>query len=64
VIEITRCWKQIINFNSDLEDSNADKSQPVVSNVIKTMGDDIDIGDYELIKDDRGVRIARQEDND
>ncbi|VAW46042.1 Cyanophycin synthase, partial [hydrothermal vent metagenome] len=62
--EITRCWKQIINFNSDLEDSNADKSQPVVSNVIKAMDDDIDMGDYELIKDDRGVRIARQEDND
>ncbi|TDR20621.1 cyanophycin synthetase [Marinicella litoralis] len=62
--DITRCWKQIINFNSGLEDNNTETIQPVISNVIKSMDDGLDIGEYELIKDDRGVRIARQEDND
>ncbi len=62
--DITRCWKQIINFNSGLVDKNSDTIQPVVSNVIKSMDEEMDMGEYELIKDDRGVRIARQEDND
>jgi len=62
--DITRCWKQIINFNSGLEDKSAETIQPAISNVIKSLDDELDIGDYELIKDDRGVRIARQEDND
>src|SRR5690606_24241388 len=61
---ITRCWKQIINFNSDLTGKKTVKPQSTVSNVIKTIDEELDLGDYELIKDDRGVRIARQEDND
>ena len=62
--DITRCWKQIINFNSGLEAQQSSTVQPVISNVIKAMDDGLDMGDFELIKDDRGVRIARQEDND
>ncbi len=63
--DITRCWKQIINFNSESSSKSTDAIQPVVSNVIKPTGsNDLDIGAFELIKDDRGVRIARQEDND
>ncbi|MGJ8663025.1 MAG: cyanophycin synthetase [Marinicella sp.] len=61
--DITRCWKQIINFNSGIESNESATSTTVVSNVIKA-DDDIDMGDFELIKDDRGVRLARQEDND
>ncbi len=61
---ITRCWKQIINFNSDSAGKQSKKPQPTVSNVIKSMDESMDMGEYELIKDDRGVRIARQEDND
>ncbi len=61
--EITRCWKQIINFNSGLE-SVADKTNAsMISNVIKQTWD-IEMGEFALIKDDRGVRLARQEDND
>lgn len=62
--DITRCWKQIVNFNSESSNKQSDATQPIVSNVIKVMGDDMNMGDYELVKDDRGVRIARTEDND
>lgn len=62
--DITRCWKQIINFNSGIENNRTETAPPVVTNVIRSMDDELDIGEFELIKDDRGVRIARQEDND
>ncbi len=61
--DITRCWKQIINFNADFESQTSSSTGPVVSNVIQTK-QDLDMGDFEVIKDDRGVRLARQEDND
>ncbi len=61
--EITRCWKQIINFNSGLQSVADQPNAPVISNVIKQTWD-IEMGEFELIKDDRGVRLARQEDND
>lgn len=62
--DITRCWKQIVNFNSEAA-ATTDPVQPQsLSNVINTDNGDIDMGEFELIKDDRGVRLARQEIND
>jgi cyanophycin synthetase len=62
--DITRCWKQIIHFKSGIDSKKTTKTPVSVSNVIKNDTDDIDMGDFELIKDERGVRLARQEDND
>ncbi|MCF6262561.1 MAG: cyanophycin synthetase [Xanthomonadales bacterium] len=61
--DITRCWKQIINFNKDKQKSSKTSSENNVSNVI-TDGDSGMIDSMPLIKDERGVRLARSEEND
>ncbi|MCF6226084.1 MAG: cyanophycin synthetase [Xanthomonadales bacterium] len=61
--DITRCWKQIINFNKDKQKSSKASSDNNVSNVI-TDGDSGMIDSIPLIKDERGVRLARSEEND
>jgi len=61
--DITRCWKQIINFNKDNQKSSKTSSDNSVSNVI-TDGDSSMIDSMPLIKDERGVRLARSEEND
>ncbi|MBL4659297.1 MAG: cyanophycin synthetase [Alcanivoracaceae bacterium] len=63
---ITRCWKQIIHFNPENQKSNNITNDTVVSNVI--VNEDKDekdlIESMQLIKDERGVRLARTEEND
>ncbi len=62
--DTTRCWKQIIYFNSDGEETVAeatvapDMSEPSFEEVIDS--------DQTLIRDERGVRLARElsEDSD
>ncbi|WP_299988044.1 cyanophycin synthetase [uncultured Ruegeria sp.] len=60
--DTTRCWKQIIYFNSDGE---APETAPVASTV-ETSFEDMFESDQNLIRDERGVRLAREisEDSD
>ncbi len=57
---ITRTWKQIIYFNSG---SRIDKrgNKPATSVELPHFGDFSFDGDVEIISDERGVRIAREE---
>jgi cyanophycin synthetase len=57
---VKRAWKQIIYFNSgDTVTSSAEKSAPSIE-LPELEGFDLD-GDLEIISDERGVRIAREE---
>jgi cyanophycin synthetase len=61
---ITRCWKQIIHYNPENQKSKTSTTENVVSNVI-VEEENNDLDSMQLIKDDRGVRLARiEEDND
>ncbi len=56
--DTTRCWKQIIYFNSDGEAPEAEaapKAQPA-----ETSFEDMFDSDQNLIRDERGVRLARE----
>lgn len=53
--DTTRCWKQIIYFNSDGE---APEAAPVASPTEPAFEDMFE-GDQNLIRDERGVRLAR-----
>ncbi|WP_298849158.1 cyanophycin synthetase [uncultured Ruegeria sp.] len=56
--DTTRCWKQIIYFNSDGEAPESDaapKAKPV-----DTSFEDMFESDQNLIRDERGVRLARE----
>ena len=58
-----RCWKQVINFESD-DTSPKEDSKAVTSYVQEDpVAFKLEPGD-ELIRDERGVRIARQEPED
>ncbi len=60
--DITRCWKQIINFEPDSElKSEVEESRPAHSFVEEDPEAFKLAPGTELIRDDRGVRIARQE---
>jgi cyanophycin synthetase len=63
--DITRCWKQIINFEADDDgDSDQGDGKAVTSYVEEDPAAfRLEPGD-ELIRDERGVRIARQEAED
>ena len=54
--DTTRCWKQIIYFNSDGE---APEAAPVASPA-ETSFEDMFESDQNLIRDERGVRLARE----
>jgi cyanophycin synthetase len=54
--DTTRCWKQIIYFNSDGE---APEAAPVASPAEPAFEDMFE-GDQNLIRDERGVRLARE----
>ncbi|WP_108862464.1 cyanophycin synthetase [Ruegeria sp. Alg231-54] len=54
--DTTRCWKQIIYFNSDGE---APEAAPVAS-LAEPAFEDMFEGDQNLIRDERGVRLARE----
>lgn len=58
--KVKRCWKQIIYFNAGERPENAQTRTPVVVELPETA--DITFGDdIEIISDERGVRIAREE---
>ncbi len=62
---ITRCWKQIVHFNPENQKSQNKPSESSVSNVITDQDQSKDlISSMSLIKDERGVRLARAEEND
>ncbi|WP_281995545.1 cyanophycin synthetase [Ruegeria faecimaris] len=54
--DTTRCWKQIIYFNSDGEEPEV---APVAAPA-ETSFEDMFEGDQNLIRDERGVRLARE----
>ena len=58
--EITRCWKQIINFNSD--GNVAKPGSSAISKDHQTPAEGFVIDkDQRLVRDDRGVRLAKEE---
>ncbi len=62
--DTTRCWKQIIYFNSDGEETVAEATvAPVMS---EPSFEEVIDSDQTLIRDERGVRLARElsEDSD
>ena len=61
---ITRCWKQIIHFSPENQKSSHVKNDLAVSNVIIDEDEKELIDSMQLIKDERGVRLARTEEND
>ena len=63
--DITRCWKQIIGFNPENQQSKTPSNDTMTSSVIIDEDEKELIQSMDLIKDDRGVRLARiEEDND
>ncbi|MBT8142837.1 MAG: cyanophycin synthetase [Gammaproteobacteria bacterium] len=56
---ISRCWKQIIYFNSEQIEPATKTSEPVRPELPEELQFELD-DDLELIVDDRGVRIARE----
>lgn len=56
----TRTWKQIIYFNSGAHTEDSGKKATAAMDLPDTGGFKID-GDLEIISDERGVRIARDE---
>ena len=58
--EITRCWKQIINFNSD--GNVAKPGSSAISKDHQTPAEGFVIDkDQRLVRDDRGVYLAKEE---
>jgi cyanophycin synthetase len=57
---IKRTWKQIIYFNSGAKIDDATKKAPATVNLPEIEGFRLD-EDLEIISDERGVRIAREE---
>jgi len=59
--DITRCWKQIINFNPENQKPSQANNNMMVSSVIINEDEKEFIESMDLIKDERGVRLARVE---
>ena len=55
---IKRCWKQIIYFDSGEKSEHDEK--PVQIHLSATALSDFSMEDVEIIRDERGVRIARE----
>ncbi len=63
--DITRCWKQIIGFNPENQKIKTPSNDTMVSSVIIDEDEKDLIQSMDLIKDERGVRLERiEEDND
>ncbi len=62
--DTTRCWKQIIYFNSDGEETVAEAT--VAPDMSESSFEEVIDSDQTLIRDERGVRLARElsEDSD
>lgn len=57
--DITRCWKQIIYFESEKGESSPEEISPVPADEVGEMDALLEAG--RLIRDDRGVRLAKEE---
>ena len=57
--DVTRCWKQIIYFESGPKTKKAAKAAPVHISPEDFSGFELD-DNVELIRDERGVRIAKE----
>jgi len=57
--DITRCWKQIIYFESEKGESSPEEISPVPADEVGEMDALFEAG--RLIRDDRGVRLAKEE---
>ena len=57
---IKRSWKQIIYFNSEARGEEGAKKTPISVEMPEVAGFAFD-ADVEIISDERGVRIAREE---
>jgi cyanophycin synthetase len=60
---ITRCWKQIIYHGGEREEVEESESMPLQESTAASMGLMLEEG-LQLISDDRGVRLAREEEGD
>ncbi|WP_306114461.1 MULTISPECIES: cyanophycin synthetase [unclassified Roseovarius] len=58
-----RCWKQVIYFQSEEGEAPAPTPTPTAPPVVSPQEDFLG-GDEELIRDERGVRLARNTDED
>ncbi|MFK7887150.1 MAG: hypothetical protein AB8G16_09835, partial [Gammaproteobacteria bacterium] len=58
--DITRCWKQIIYFNAEGREDQKDSAPTTKVTLPDVPGFEMS-GDIDLIRDERGVRIAREE---
>ena len=56
---ISRCWKQIIYFNSDNKESQTKSKESTRPELPGEEDFEIDM-DYEIVQDERGVRIVRE----
>lgn len=58
---VTRSWKQIINFGEEkTDDDNAPAEEVIMAPAYEDLVDDT----QQLIRDERGVRLAREDDED
>jgi len=58
--DITRCWKQIIQFNSEIETTNNQQTETVEKGYVKPDPDAFSLAEGQtLIRDERGVRLAK-----
>ncbi len=63
--DITRSWKQIIGFNTENQKPSEPSNDTHISSVIINQDEKEFIESMDLIKDERGVRLARiEEDGD
>jgi cyanophycin synthetase len=60
---ITRCWKQIIYHGGERENVEESEAMPLQESTAASMGLMLEEG-LQLISDDRGVRLARDEEGD
>ena len=60
-----RCWKQIINFGEQIQHAgeSAEVSHSDFVTSLPVLGSDLELPAGELIHDDRGVRLARMEED-
>jgi len=62
--EVERSWKQITSYQSAIEPTEADareeRSPPPALDPNPTLPGDLDLGEAEIISDERGVRLARE----
>ncbi len=65
--DVDRCWNQITSYQSGLEQAGAEPGdeRPGAAplHLDAALPADLDLGDAEIISDERGVRLARETDD-